>query len=112
MPGLALADRTRSRAMSDSRARMLASIRASLSTNGGMLAAEAAGTTHAPPPFVHPPHADLAEQFAAELARLAGQPHRCANDQAELGEIRAILQQHAATQVIAWDRSEIGLPGL
>jgi L-lactate dehydrogenase complex protein LldG len=98
--------------MSDSRARMLASIRASLSTNRGMLAAEAAGTTHTPPPFVHPPQADLAEQFAAELARLAGHPHRCADDRVALGEVRAILQRHAAMQVIAWDRSEIGLPGL
>jgi len=98
--------------MSDSRARMLGNIRASLSTNRTMLAAEAGGTAESPPPFVHPPHDDLAEQFVAELARLAGHPHRCADDGAALDEIRAILQQHAATQVIAWDRSEIGLPGL
>jgi len=98
--------------MSDSRARMLANIRASLSTSRAMLAAEAAGTVDTPPPFVHPPQDDLAEQFATELARLAGQLHRCADDRAALAEIRTILQQQAAAQIIAWDRSEIGLPGL
>jgi len=98
--------------MSDSRARMLANIRASLSTNGTLLAAEAGGAAHAPPPFVHPPLRDLDLGFAEELARLAGYPHRCADERAALDEIGAILQRHAATQVIAWDRSEIGLPGL
>jgi L-lactate dehydrogenase complex protein LldG len=98
--------------MSNDRDHMLARIRASLSTNRAMLAAEAGGIAESPPPFVHPPHDDLAEQFVAELARLASYPHRCANDGVALDEIRAILQQHAATQVIAWDRSEIGLPGL
>jgi L-lactate dehydrogenase complex protein LldG len=98
--------------MSDSRTQMLANIRASLSTSRTMLAAEAAGAPHTPPQFVHPPQHDLAEQFAAELARLAGHAHRCADGCAALDEIRALLQKHAATQVIAWDRAEIGLAGL
>ena len=98
--------------MPDSRARMLANIRASLEHSRAMLAAEAQGASHTPPPFVHPAQDDLAEQFAAELSRLAGHVHRCASDSAALDAIRAILEQHAATQVIAWDRAEIGLPGL
>lgn len=98
--------------MSDSRAKMLTNIRASLAKSRAMLAAEADGAAHTPPPFVHPLQDDLAEQFAAELSRLAGHPHRCATDGAALDAIRVILQQHAATQVIAWDRTAIGLPGL
>ena len=77
-----------------------------------MLAAEAARVDHAPPPFVHPAQDDLAAQFAAELARLAGHPHRCAGDEQALEVIGAILEDHAATQVIAWDLEQIGLPGL
>ena len=98
--------------MSDSRARMLANIRSGLANSRAMLAAEAEKAAHAPPPFVHPRQDDLAEQFAAELTRLAGHVHRCTSDGAALEAIGTILEQHNATQVIAWDRAAIGLPGL
>jgi len=95
-----------------SRDRMLAGIRASLAHSRALLAAEAARAAHAPPPFVHPPHDDLPAQFAAELARLEGYPHRCSGDTAALDAIRAILQRHQPASVVAWDREQIGLPGL
>jgi L-lactate dehydrogenase complex protein LldG len=91
---------------------MLAAIRASLSDSRSLLAAEAARALHTPPPFVHPPHDDLAAQFAAELTRLEGFPHRCAGDTEALDVIRTILQRHQAAGVVAWDRDQIGLPGL
>jgi L-lactate dehydrogenase complex protein LldG len=95
-----------------SRDRMLAGIRASLAQSRALLAAEAARATHAPPPFVHPPQEDLAAQFAAELTRLEGYPHRCDGAAAALEAIRAILQRHQAAGVVAWERGQIGLPGL
>ena len=98
--------------MPSSRDRMLANIRAGLAKNRADLAAEAARVPHAPPPFVHPPQDDLLAQFAAELARLDGLPHRCADDAQALAVIGAILQAHAATVVIAWDLDQIDLPGL
>jgi L-lactate dehydrogenase complex protein LldG len=91
---------------------MLANIRASLAETRAQLAAEAARAPHTPPPFVLPEQEDLAAQFAAELARLAGHPHRCAGEPQALAEIRAILERHAAREVIAWDYPQIGLPGL
>ena len=91
---------------------MLAGIRASLAHNRAQLAAEAARAPHTPPPFVHPPQADLAAQFVAELARLEGYPHRCADDTAALGAIRAVLLRHQAASAVAWDRDQVGLPGL
>ena len=91
---------------------MLARIRAGLEPNRAMLADMAARAPHAPPPFVHPPQDDLSAQFAAELAKLEGYPHRCADDTQALDAIRAILQRHQATSVVAWDRALIGLPGL
>jgi L-lactate dehydrogenase complex protein LldG len=91
---------------------MLARIRASLDQNRAALLAEAARMAHTPPPFVHAPQDDLTAQFAAELARLEGYPHRCADDEEALETIRDILQQHSATSVIAWDRDQIGLAGL
>lgn len=98
--------------METGRERMLARIRASLGQSRQQLAAEAARAPHAPPPFVHPPHEDLAAQFAAELARLEGNPHRCAGDAAALEAIRTILECHQAASVVAWERDQIGLPGL
>jgi L-lactate dehydrogenase complex protein LldG len=97
--------------MSDSRDRMLARIRASLDHSRAALEA-AAHVSNVPPPFVHPPQDNLAAQFAAELARLEGYPHRCPDDEAALDLIRDILQEHGATTVIAWDLDQIGLPGL
>jgi L-lactate dehydrogenase complex protein LldG len=98
--------------MLDARDRMLARIRASLDQNRAALAAEAASASHAPPQFVHPLQADLAAQFAAELARLEGHPHRCADNEEALEVIRDILIQHGATAIIAWDLDQIALRGL
>jgi L-lactate dehydrogenase complex protein LldG len=94
------------------RDRMLARIHASLEKNRAVLEAEAARAPQAPPPFVHPPQDDPAAQFAAELARLEGYPHRCPDDEAALEVIRDILRQHGATSIISWDLGEIDLPGL
>ena len=97
--------------METSRDHMLASIRASLEQSRATLADMAARTPHAPPPFVHPPQDDLPAQFAAELTKLEGYPHRCADDSQALDAIRIILQRHQAASVVAWDRAQIGLPG-
>jgi L-lactate dehydrogenase complex protein LldG len=96
----------------DGRERMLGSIRASLSRNRAALEAEARAASHEPPPFVHPPHDNLAAQFVAELERLEGRAHRCADDEEALEAIGAILTEHGATSIIAWERGQIGLPGL
>jgi L-lactate dehydrogenase complex protein LldG len=98
--------------MSTDRERMLARIRASLDKTRVELETMAASAPHTPSPFVHPPQDDLAAQFAAELARLEGYPHRCPDDEAALDTIRDILQKHGATSIVAWDRDQIGLPGL
>ena len=91
---------------------MLAGIRASLEQSRAQLADMAARAPHAQPPFVHPPQDDLPAQFAAELAKLEGFPHVCADDTQALDVIRVILQRHQATSVVAWDYAPIGLPGL
>ena len=91
---------------------MLARIRDSLGQSRAMLADVAARTPHAPPPFVHPAQDDLPAQFAAELTKLEGYPHRCADDAQALDAIRDILQRHQSSSVLAWDRDQIGLPGL
>jgi L-lactate dehydrogenase complex protein LldG len=98
--------------MTTSRERILANLHASLASTRARLEAVAARTSHTPPPFVHAAQEDLAAQFAAELARLEGHPHRCADDEQALEVIRRILQSHAARSVIAWDLAQIGLPGL
>jgi L-lactate dehydrogenase complex protein LldG len=95
-----------------SRDRMLDHIRASLAHGRSALAAEASRAPRDLPLFVHPPEDDLLSQFAAELARLEGHPHRCAGDAQALDAIRAILRRHQAASVVAWDRDQIGLPGL
>src|SRR5947209_3187273 len=97
--------------MSTSRERILTRLRASLERNRAEMQAEAARASHTPP-FVHPRQDDLAAQFAAELVRLEGLPHRCADDAAALAAVRGVLQTHQATSVIAWDFEQIGLPGL
>ena len=97
--------------MRTSRERILANIRAGLDTNRAELAAIAAQTPQTPPPFVLPPRADLAAQFADELALLEGYPHRCADDEEALEAIREILLAHQATTVITWDVDQLGLAG-
>ncbi len=98
--------------MTSAREAMLARIRAGLGQSRAWLEAQAAAAPHTPPPFVHPPQADLAEQFAAELARVAGHAHRCADEQGALDTIAGIIGSRAGAGVIAWDRQQIGLPGL
>ena len=98
--------------MSSSRERMLASIRASLDRSRAALAAEAAGTTHVPPQFVHPPQDDLPAQFVAELERLEGRAHRCADDEEALEAIRGLIERCGATSAVAWGHDQIGLPSL
>jgi len=95
-----------------SRDHMLARIRAGLGQSRAQLAEMGARTLHAAPPFVHPAQDDLPAQFAAELAKLEGYPHRCADDEEALDAIRDILLRHQAGSVVAWDREQIGLPGL
>jgi L-lactate dehydrogenase complex protein LldG len=95
-----------------SREQMLARIRTGLAQSRATLADMAARTAHTAPPFVHPPEEDLPAQFATELAKLEGYPHRCADDEEALEVIRAILQQHQATSVVAWDHAQIRLRGL
>jgi L-lactate dehydrogenase complex protein LldG len=106
------AKRRNATALETSRDHMLAGIRASLEQSRAQLADMAARASPAPPPFVHPAQDDLPAQFAAELAKLEGYPHRCADDTQALDAIRVILQRHQATSVVAWDRAQIGLPGL
>ena len=98
--------------MSSGRERMLASIRASLGRSGAALAAEATRAPHAPPPFVHPAQDDLPAQFVAELERLEGRAHRCADDEAALETIWGLIERAGATSAIAWGREQIGLRGL
>lgn len=99
--------------MNSSRDRMLDRIRASLRATRPFLEAESARASHMPPPFVHPiTHDDLAQQFAAELAKLQAHPHLCADDEAALEAIADILAQHQAQEVITWDLEKIDLPGL
>jgi L-lactate dehydrogenase complex protein LldG len=99
--------------MTTSRDRMLARIRAGLEQNRPSLAHEAAAAPHTAPPFVHPSDTDdLAQQFAAELAKLQAYPHLCADEEEALEMIETILEQHQARAVIAWDLAAVGLPGL
>ena len=99
--------------MTSSRERMLERIRAGLRATQPFLEGESAGAPHAPPPHVHPiSDDDLARQFAAELSKLQAYPHLCADDEAALDSIAAILEQQQAREVITWDLERIGLPGL
>ncbi len=98
--------------MRDSRDHMLARIRAGLGQNRVQLAEMAARAPHASPAFVHPAQDDLPAQFAAQLAKLEGFPHRCADNEEALDAIRDILLRHQAGSVVAWERAQIGLPGL
>jgi L-lactate dehydrogenase complex protein LldG len=95
-----------------SRDRMLAKIRAGLTKARPMLQEQADSAPHMAPPHVHPAAGDLLDQFAAELTKLECMPHRCADDEEALDVIAAILEQHHASEVIAWDLEQVGLPGL
>lgn len=99
--------------MNSSRDRMLDRIRAGLRATRPFLETESARASHTPPPFVHPiTHDDLAQQFAAELAKLQAHPHLCDDDEAALEIIASIIDQHQAKEVITWELEKIDLPGL
>ncbi len=91
---------------------MLGRIRSGLEKARPMLAHEAALSSHTPPPYVHAPEDDLAEQFATELRKLECDSYLCSNEAAALELIASILTSHSARQVIAWDMDQIGLAGL
>jgi L-lactate dehydrogenase complex protein LldG len=95
-----------------SREQILSRIRSGLQQSRSFLDAEAAKAPHTPPPFVHPPATDLADQFVEELEKLAGKVHRCADDEEALETIAIILEVAAARTVLSWDFERIGLPGL
>lgn len=98
--------------MSGSRERMLSRIRTGLEQARPMLEREAALVSHDPPAFVHPPEADLAEQFAQELTRLECMTYLCPSEASALEVISQILTQHSSKQVLAWDMAQINLAGL
>ncbi|GAB4215776.1 MAG: lactate utilization protein [Roseiflexaceae bacterium] len=98
--------------MTAAREAMLARIRAGLEQSRAWLEAQANAAPHTPPPFVHPPQDDLAEQFASELARVAGHAHHCTDAESALDIIATIIGGRAGAGVIAWDHEQIGLPGL
>lgn len=91
---------------------MLARIRAGLAKNGAMFAAEAAAAPHNAPPYVHPPETDLAAQFASELTKLQAHPHRAIDEEEAVEIVQQILRAKGASDVLAWDLAQIGLPGL
>lgn len=95
-----------------SRDRILNNIRTSLAKTRPQMEDEAARADHTPPPFVHPPEDDLVAQFAAELTRLGGSVHQCADPQAALEIIDEIVRNQQATSVIAWNLDQIDLAGL
>jgi L-lactate dehydrogenase complex protein LldG len=99
-------------AMSD-RERILRRIRASLSANREMLAAEAA---KAPPPHPRGPfvHSDLSPlaQFTSELEALTGHVHLCASEQQAREKLRDLLVSHDVISLIHWDTREIPLAGV
>jgi L-lactate dehydrogenase complex protein LldG len=99
--------------MTTARERMLSRIRAGLEQNRPFLADAAAAAPHEPPPFVHPTDTDdLAQQFAAELAKLQAHPHLCPDEETALEVIEEILERHQTSAVIAWDLEQVGLAGL
>ncbi|PDV98271.1 LutC/YkgG family protein [Candidatus Chloroploca asiatica] len=95
-----------------SREQILATLRTSLASNRAWLEAEAQKAPHTPPPFVLPPADDLAAQFAAELTKLEGRVYQVADDEEALETIATLLEARKATMAVAWDRAQIGLPGL
>lgn len=98
--------------MRSAREAMLARIRAGLGQSRAWLESQASTAPHTPAPFVHPPQDDLVEQFATELARVAGYTHRCADEEHALEVIAGIIGARGSAGVIAWDCQQIGLPGL
>lgn len=89
--------------MSNSRARMLDRIRASLQITGAQLAAQA---ERFPPPHPRGPFVaselDLIAQFEAELTALHGQVHLCAGPEAARELVCALIERAQARQVLSW----------
>ncbi len=95
-----------------SRNQILANLRTSLVSNRPWLEEVSRSAPHAPPPFVHPPAADLVAQFCEELAKLEGRAYPVADGEEALEVIGRLLDERNARQVIAWDLEQIDLPGL
>lgn len=95
-----------------SREQILSHLKASLASNRQWLLDESQKTSHTPPPYVLAPADDLAEQFAAELRKLEGKVYLVADDGSARDQITELLTTRGATQVIAWDFDQIGLPEL
>jgi L-lactate dehydrogenase complex protein LldG len=95
-----------------SRDHILANLRTSLASNRPWLEEVARAAPHAPPPFVHPPAADLVAQFCEELAKLEGRAYPVADAEEALELIGRLLDERNARHVLAWDLAQIDLPGL
>jgi L-lactate dehydrogenase complex protein LldG len=100
--------------MNESREAMLSRIREGLSASGTLLAREArrAEEQQSYPAHVLQPESSLVEQFSAELRKLTGIVHLCHDHEQALDELREILLQHQARELIAWSEEQIGLRGL
>lgn len=98
----------------ENREQMLRRIRAGLGRSRETLAREAQGAVASPgyPDYVLPPSANLLEQFSAELRKLTGIVHLCQDQEQALEELRELLGQHGAREVLAWSEEQIGLRGL
>lgn len=94
------------------REQILANLRNSLASTRPWLVEQAAQAPHQAPPFVLPPAAELAAQFAEELGRLEGRVYRVADDEEALDTIGRLLEERGAGRAIAWELDQIGLPGL
>ncbi|MGQ9928531.1 MAG: LutC/YkgG family protein [Chloroflexaceae bacterium] len=95
-----------------SRDHILANLRTSLASNRPWLEEVSHAAPHAPPPFVHPPSADLVAQFCEEVAKLEGRAYPVADVEEALEVIGRLLDERNARQVLAWDLAQIDLPGL
>lgn len=95
-----------------SRDHILTNLRTSLASSRPWLEEIASAAPHAPPPFVHPPAADLVAQFCEELAKLEGRAYPVADVAEALELIWRLLDERNARQVLAWDLEQIDLPGL
>ncbi|RRR73339.1 MAG: lactate utilization protein [Candidatus Viridilinea halotolerans] len=95
-----------------SREQILATLRTSLASNGPWLREQAARAPHTSPPFVLPAEADLVAQFTAELIKLEARAYRVADETQAITTLARLLGERSATQIMAWDLAQLGLPGL
>lgn len=100
--------------MNEAREALLARVREALGASRELLQREAQPALQADsyPAHVLPAEEDLVVQFSRELGKLTGKIHLCADAEAALEELRSLLQQHGAREVITWSYEQIGLEGL